>query len=833
MRPGDAARRTRPKAGESLVAGYRPLPGIYDEMVDAGGRVRPHWQRLIAGLGELPREELARRFAVADRALRDSGVFYRVYDEDGGGERPWPLAPLPLVVSAAEWRALARGLKQRAALLEAVLDDAYGPASLVADGALPAALIAGSREFLRPLAGVAPPGGAWLRQYAVDLGRGPDGRWWVLSDRTQAPSGAGYALENRVAVSRALPELFRELEVERLAGFFQAFRAGLAGLVRRDDPRIGLLTPGTLSETYFEHAYLARYLGFLLVEGGDLVVRDDAVYIRTVAGLKRADVLWRRLDADYADPLELNPQSRLGVPGLVDAVRHGSVVIANALGSGFVEARALLGFLPGLARRLTGEDLALPNIATWWCGQPAERDAVLARLDTMAVGPAFEASLPELFDRGMALGSALDTATRARVTATIRRRGADIVGQEVVRLSTMPVWHEGRLEPRPFTLRVFVTRTETGYEVMPGGFCRISSRVDARAVTMQDGGTSADVWVLSDGPVEAVSLLPSPDRSAVRRSTGVLPSRVADNIFWLGRYLERAEATLRVVRALVGRLDAVDPAAAPPVRRLADLLGRWEAAPGKPRPLGLVVTAFAAMTRDDLPGTLPALAAAARGAAASIRERLAPDAWRVLGDLQRLDQSLPAAPTGADLFELANGALRTLSAFAGLAQENMNRHTGWRFLDLGRRIERGIATARFAASFGEEGATFGDLEVLLELADSQITYRSRYLAGLARTPVLDLVLLDPANPRSLAFQIEAIEEHLATLPGGTAAGPLTPPQRIAARLATDLRTADPASLTVEEARAAERALLDLSDEVGARYFSHRGRPEAVAAEELG
>jgi uncharacterized circularly permuted ATP-grasp superfamily protein/uncharacterized alpha-E superfamily protein len=833
MRAGEAARKTKPKAGESLLTGYRPLTGIYDEMVDAEGRIRPHWERLIAGLGELGRDEVARRFGVADRSLRDSGVFYRVYDEEGGGERPWPLAPVPLVIAADEWRALAAGLKQRAEILEAVLADAYGPATLVADGALPAALIAGSREFLRPLAGVAPPGGAWLRHYAVDLGRGPDGRWWVLGDRTQAPSGAGYALENRVAISRALPELFRDLEVERLAGFFQAFRAGLAGLVRRDDARICLLTPGSLNETYFEHAYLARYLGFLLVEGGDLVVRDDAVYIRTVAGLKRADVLWRRLDADYADPLELNPHSRLGVPGLVDAVRHGSVVIANALGSGFVEARALMGFLPSLAHRLAGGELSLPNIATWWCGQRAEREEVLAGLDTMAVGPAFEAALPELFDRGMVLASTLDPAAKACVVAAIRKRGVDLVGQEVVRLSTMPVWRDGRLEPRPFSLRVFVARTENGYEVMPGGFCRISERADARAVTMQDGGSSADVWVLSDAPVEAVTLLTAVDRMPVRRSTGVLPSRVADNLFWLGRYLERAEATLRLVRALVGRLDAVEAATSPTIRRIAELLVDWQAAPAKPRPLGLVITAFAAMTRGDLAGAVPSLTEAARGIASSIRDRLAPDAWRTLMGLQRFDQSLPATPTGADLFELANVALRTLSAFSGLAQENMNRHTGWRFLELGRRIERGVATARFAAAFGGDAASSGDLDVLLELADSQITYRSRYLAGLARTPVLDLVLLDAANPRSLAFQIECIEEHLLALPGAVPGGPLTPPQRTAARLGTELRTADPATFSVADVRACETALLSLSDDVGLRFFSHRGRPEAVVVEELG
>ena len=326
---------------EPLLSGYRPLPGIFDEMVDRDGRVRAHWQPLLAMLAGLGPKELSRRFAAADRHLRDSGVFYRVYEDAAGVERPWPLSHVPLLIDGSEWQALKAGLVQRAELLEAVLADAYGSANLVREGRLPAVVIAGNPEFLRPLVGVAPAGGAHLRFYAVDVGRSPDGHWWVLGDRTQAPSGAGYALENRLALSRAMPEVYRGLKVERLASFFQAFQAELSALNRQDDSRVCVLTPGPMNETYFEHAYLARYLGFLLVEGEDLTVRDDGVFIRTVSGLKRAEVLVRRLDADFADPLELNARSRLGVPGLVQAVRDGTVVIANALGSGVVEARAL------------------------------------------------------------------------------------------------------------------------------------------------------------------------------------------------------------------------------------------------------------------------------------------------------------------------------------------------------------------------------------------------------------------------------------------------------------------------------------------------------------
>src|ERR1700682_5828977 len=343
---------------ERLLSGYRPLAGIFDEMMDAAGHVRPHWRPFLAMLGSLGTDEINRRVAVAYRYLQDSGVFYRVYGDPAGAERPWPLSHMPLIIDPAEWAELESGLIQRVELLELVLKDAYGPATLVRDGLLPAVLIAGNPEFLRPLVGVTPPGGAHLRFYAVDVGRGADGRWWVLGDRTQAPSGAGFVLESPLALQRAIPEVYRGIRVERLAPFFQAFQSALSSFNRQDDSRVCLLTPRPMNDAYFEHAYLARYLGLLLVEGEDLTARDDGVFIRTVSGLKRTEVLLRRLDADFCDPLELNARSRLGVPGLVGAVRDGKVVLANGLGSGVAEGRGMLAFLPALAQAINGSELA-------------------------------------------------------------------------------------------------------------------------------------------------------------------------------------------------------------------------------------------------------------------------------------------------------------------------------------------------------------------------------------------------------------------------------------------------------------------------------------------
>ncbi len=461
------------------------------------------------------------------------------------------------------------GVTQRASLIEALLADVYGSGRLVADGILPAAIVAGNSEYLRPMVGLKPPGGRWMHLYAVDLGRGPDGRWWVLGDRTQAPSGAGYALENRLVMSRAWPERYRNMNVERVAPFFRALRSSLAETAERSQPRICLLTPGPYSETYFEQSYLARYLGFLLAEGDDLVVHQGLTHVRTIAGLKRADVIWRRVDSNYVDPLELNGQSRLGVPGLLSAIRNGHTAVCNMPGSGFAESRALMSFVPTIVNRLMGEDLLIPNIATWWCGDPEAQRNVLANFDSMTIAGAFTSNVPGFETDQQILPANLSSAERARLFEAVEARGIDYVGQEVVRLSTAPAWSDGQLVPRPFVLRVFAAATSNGWHVMPGGFCRIAARPDARAISMDEGVQSADVWVLSSKPVVVETLLPTNEDIKIQRVLGNLPSRAADNLFWYGRYLERAEATLRIVRCLCQRSLEMDLSAGDVSKSLA------------------------------------------------------------------------------------------------------------------------------------------------------------------------------------------------------------------------------------------------------------------------
>ncbi len=799
---------------------YHPLSGIPDELFDATGRPREYWIHFLGDFAEFPEGEFSSRFNLATRHIRDTGVSYRIYGEEN--ERSWPLNPLPLLLGEGEWAQIAAGVEQRANLLEAVLQDLYGDATLLAEGALPAAAVTGSPDFIRAMQGVRPRGGRYMQLYAADLGRGPDGRWWVLDDRAQAPSGAGYALENRLVLSRAYPNLYNAMNVQRLASFFDELRKGLAAAADRADPRICLLTPGPYSETYFEQAHLARYLGFLLVEGDDLVVRDGKVYIRTIAGLKRADVILRRVDADYIDPLELNGGSRLGTPGLVEAIRAGGVAVLNMPGSGVLESKALLGFLPKLCRRLLGEDLKMPNIATWWCGQPLERDLVEGNIGDLAIAPAFDGPGPDgVSTRSHVIGD-LRPEQQAAFYTRFRDRPGDFVGQEVVRLSTTPVLRDGRLQPAPFVLRVYAAATPEGMTIMPGGFCRTSDQLDARAISMGDNARTADVWVLAEKPVERISLLASKDDVKVQRILGHLPSRAADNLFWLGRYLERAEATLRLVRSLCTSLmdsEAALHSTGETLGRLLRLLIGWGALDEEAPHLRAIDAARDALFDQEAFGSVIHLVRAARRTASSMRERLSADFWTLLLNLEsRLLEPERDPISEAGALRQVETALQILAALSGLAQENMNRGAGWRFLDMGRRIERGINTCRLTRILADETATIDDLDLLLDLADSQITYRARYLVGLALRPVRDMVMLDPFNTRSAAFQIFTLKEHLAALPSLLDDGMLEQPNRVLLPLATEIETADAGAFGTRKMLAIEQALMKLSNAIADRYF---------------
>ena len=812
---------TQPALFDAGTHARRWLDGYADDPSDAmRGGDQAAWLGMLEELSAVVGDDLGHARERVQRHAADIGTGFRIIGEEA--ERPWPVSPVPLLIDTTEWRDIERGVIQRASLLETVLNDLYGPATLVERGHLPAALVTGSPYFLRPLVGLVPPGGHHLHFVAIDLGRDPSGEWRVLADHLRTPTGAGYALENRLAVSRTLGGLQGRLNVRRHAPFFAAFRAGLAASCRRTDPRIGLLTPGRYNPSYAEQAHLARYLGLLLVEGEDLAALEDKLYVRTIGGLKRIDALWRRLDPRLLDPLAFDSHSRIGVPGLIDAWAEGNVVLANAPGAGVLESTAFGAFLPQLATRLTGADLILPNIATWWCGQPREAEHVAAELRSMLLSSAFGARTLGLPGDAAAAGSDLDPQQHDALLADLARRPQDYVGQEVVRLSTMPVVIGDRLEPRPFTLRVFAARDGDGsWQVMPGGFARIGEHPDPRAGIMGEGTWSADVCVHGPEPVAPVSLLPAPDSLHIRRNPGTLPSRVADNFFWLGRYLERGEALLAMIRVMLGNSIDADAGAALGEETVGRLVGEIVGAGAAPRPDSLrraELTQLARTAMESRDGgwqSVAAINAHAQRIAGGSRDRLSADMVRLLD---------APFPTYRGLLDRAGALQRRYAAIAGLSAEHMGRTAAWRFHDLGRRVERAGAMARAARAFGMAGASLDDLSTLLDLADSQISYRQRYLTGIARVPVVDLVVLDPGNPRALAFQVETIRDHLACLPVLDDDGMAEPQQNEATALHALVAPQQAATLTADTLNEVERRLARLSEAIAHRYFLQGAEP---------
>ncbi len=788
-----------PKSGKAggaarLLAGYRPLPGAADEVLDADGRMRPVWGPFLDALASLPDGDRAARFARAAQYLRDAGVFFRQYGEGEGAdaERDWPLSPLPVLVSDRDWADIEAGLSQRADLLEAVLADLYGEGRLVADGHLPAQVVARNAEWLRPLVGIRPRDGHFLHFIAFDIARNPDGSWFVLNDRTQAPSGAGFALENRVATSRAFPEVFQASHVHRLADFFRRFRDALDEGRSHRDTRPAILTPGPLNDTYFEHAYIARYLGFTLLEGEDLTVQDGRAMVRTVEGLRAVDVLWRRIDGAYCDPMELDPRSAIGTPGLVAALRAGQLTAVNFPGSGLLETRAFLAFLPRLAPVVLGERLLMPNIATWWCGQAAERAHAEAHLDRMVVGPALEGRLPFAAPHPDLPGDA-DPAIRD----WIAHDPAALVAQERVRLSTAPVWGPGGLEPRPMSLRVFLARTPQGWAVMKGGYARIGRSADASAVAMQAGGSVADVWVVSDTAVPAHSMV---EPGIARPFRSSLPARAADNLFWLGRYVERAETATRLARAWH--------------RRLAE---------SGPSPL---LEALAAHLDDqgiDAEAPAPAIADRldrARSCAGRLRDRFSGDGWQALNRLAALAHRMGGTVRpGDDAARGFSALLRRIAGLAGLVHENMYRSVGWRFLTMGRALERADAMAGALARLAAPGAPEGSLDLAIEFGDSIMTHRRRFPVGIGRDSVIDLLALDDDNPRAILYQLTDLRDQIARLPGEAGRdGPMGDLSRAILTLHTDLAVAHPREVTAAMLGEVSARLGGLSDLLSHRFF---------------
>lgn len=835
----------------NLLSIYPKKTNRFDEMLAEDGVLRPSWQSFFDHLNAATPEQMRHRLNYVRRRILENGVTYNVYADPKGADRPWELDPLPLILSSSEWQEISSAVTQRARLLNAVLVDLYGEQALLRDGALPPALVYGHNGFLWPCQGVKPPGDTWLHLYAADLARSPDGRWWVIADRTQAPSGAGYALENRLIVSRVFPEQFRDLGVQHLADFFRRLQDSLAHWAphesagNRETPLIVLLTPGPYNETYFEHAYLARYLGYPLVEGQDLTVRGDCVYLRTLTGLRRVHAILRRLDDDYCDPLELRGDSALGVPGLLQAVRAGKVLVANALGSGLLESAALPGFLPGACEKLLGEKLAMPSVGTWWCGEPTALAFTIEHLDRLVIKGAFPSQRMD-----PVFGSELKGMQRQEMIARLYARPQAYVAQELVDFSQAPAWstkHDRRLLPRGVALRVYVAATPEGYVVMPGGLTRVSAATNARYISMQRGGSSKDTWVLNKEVFSSFSLLKNQvSKSDLIRSGSNLSSRVVENLYWFGRYAERCDDAARLLRVGLSRLVDAGADEMPALVSAYDLCHALKLLPDvTPSPedecpanctevgTRLLSAICDAEWDDGLVGNIRRLL----WVGTQIRERFSLDNWLALNRLQhQLQRYSKDQPEISDAIAFLDQMLLASSSLAGFAMDNMTRDDGWRFLIIGRRIERLIflsdAISRFLRL--ESTRVPGSIEWLLELTDSIITYRSRYMAQPELLPALDLIVFDNANPHGVVFQLHNLVRYLGRLSRelGVPHDDSLPPA-LARLQAFDLacfenlhisdeRIGEPSAALADVLDEVSQAAATLSDRLAMRYFTHVG-----------
>ena len=779
-----------------LLAHYLAAPDSYDEMLDAARVPRAHWRAMLANLAHEAPDMMRQRLEMVQRQVRENGVSYNVTADLHGKQRPWDLNVLPLILPHEEWSVIEAAVIQRATLLNQILGDVYGKQQMLREGLLPPALIHGHAGFLRPCHDIGHHDDVALHFYAVDLARAPDGKWWVVADRTQAPSGAGYALENRAIISPTFPDLLRELKVQPLTRFFRTMHDSLvhwgrlcaaggdapAPLRDGDMPLIVLLTAGPRTASYYEQAYLARHLGLALVEGGDLTVRDGVVYLKTLAGLQRVHVIMRRVDDEACDPLELN-SSMLGVAGLTQAARRGNVLVANSLGSSLLESGAMLGFLPALSRRLLGEPLKMPSVATWWCGEPAALEAVIEKLDRLVIKPSFSQRA-----QSAVFGKDLDGTAREAFIAGLRANPGDFIAQEVVRLSQAPVWKGGAtpgLQARAIGLRVFACATPNGYVVMPGGLTRVATGPDARVLTMHMGGASKDTWVQARARVEVhrPQHRSITSENLVREDTN-LSSRVAENLLWYGRHAERCDNIGRLLRVALhflfnvrfdqrgaewptvealcihfqlldaGKKPALPPSAQTQSQSLGGLaMSQMQTQTGAPAAIFSDAEIESALLLAVVSPAVPGLARQQRQlhqVAGQLHERFSVDNWRALNRMVQPAVHPGERPSQSAAMTILDDAAASLMMLAGFALDGMTRDLGWRFMSVGRRLER----LQFQSVVLQRALAMdqnGNLEWLLELSDSIITYRARYRAQPEWLPVLDLLLLDETNPRSIVF----------------------------------------------------------------------------------
>jgi uncharacterized circularly permuted ATP-grasp superfamily protein/uncharacterized alpha-E superfamily protein len=759
---------------QNLTRGYFANQSLVDECFGFEGEVKNHWKSLLKNVEHLGLEELRGRQMELLKLLKENGVTYNVYGDTDGLNRPWLLDTLPLLISAAQWRVTERGLKQRAVVLNKILEDLYGERRLLKEGIIPPELIYAHSGFLLPCNKIKQPGANQLILYAADLSRGPDGKVWVLKDRTQAPSGMGYALENRSALSRVLPELFREHKTTKLGGFFNNMMQAFLEIAPqgKEQPRIVLLTPGPRNETYFEHAFLASYMGFTLAQGDDLVARDGFVWIKTVEGLEKVDIILRRVDDSYCDPLELREESHLGIPGLLEVIRKGNVAIANPLGSSILENTGLMAFMHNIFKFFLNEDPVFKMVATWWCGQKKEMDHVIQNIDQLVVK-----KIDRTAGSGTVIGSQLSKAQKEQLIRRIKTEPYLYVGQEEVGFSTAPVFNKEKLDPRYTVLRTFLVASKGGYEIMPGGLTRCSPEKGSFLVSNQDGGIAKDTWVETTVTSAPVSLLHHADL----KRKAVLPSRAAENLYWVGRYSQRVLRTSRFIRIVLRNLSQSgylnggqeSEAQRALLNTVTHLTGTYPGFLEEEENVNVddrLKELHKLICDQEMDGSILCTVNSLIKAMYAVRDRWAVDNWRIIDDIEDAKRKLSVLePEGIrHVFTMLDQLNGSLLSFLEMNRQSMYRGEGWLMYRIGQLIEeltleliqyRALLTFQY-----EESVEFQILEALLVSNQNLSNYRSVYRTYFDIAPALDLLFLNKQNPISILSQLEQLLKFINQLP---------------------------------------------------------------------
>jgi uncharacterized circularly permuted ATP-grasp superfamily protein/uncharacterized alpha-E superfamily protein len=843
----------------SLFENYFSDSYSYNELLGDDGSLRPNWQTFFDAFSELGPTQIQERAQDILRFLKENGVTYNVYGDSTNHSRPWHLDIIPFMISESEWKKIEAGLIQRATLFDLILKDLYGERLLIKEGLLPLDLIYNHAGFLRQCSGIKLPGNRNLILYSADMARSPDGKIWVLNDRTQAPSGSGYALENRLAIARILPELFSGLKVRHLSPYFIALRNSMQSFAPSgsQNPRVVILTPGPHNETYFEHSYLSSYLGYTLVQGEDLMVKDNHVWLKTIGGLEKVDVIIRRVDDNYCDPLELKEDSRLGVSGLLQAVRSGNVAIANPLGSSVLENPGLMGFLPRISRKLLGEDLKLPTIATWWCGEKPAMKYVLENIKSLVIKKIFKES-----QRSTSVnGAELSRENIEKLKLDIQANPYLYVGQERISFSSTPSLINGRIEPRNVLFRSFLVGNENTYTCMTGGLGRTSADPGNFVISNQLGGFSKDTWIISPEPGYTLSS----NRDVLKTKTpvvsGVLPSHTAENLFWVGRYAERVLGNARFQRTVMQfvvegnrlQFDSDIKTEEYLLKALTAYTCTWPGFTG-PKAAQHFANPWNELTdilfNIERPGSLSYNFSLFTNAVNTVRDHWSTDTWRVLKGMEdEWGEAAKSQLTNFRMIGALDNLITSMVAFIGLNRESISREQGWILLDTGRKMEQSLLLiSMLQATITEtlpEEVEYNLQEAVLKSHETLMNFRYKYKVHIQLPLVLDLMLLDPNNPRSLIYQLERLRAYLSGLPKTEQSGhSLEKHERLILEAFTMLKLADKSQWTVPDAKTGtykelsdllsdlNTLLLAIPDVISRKYFKHaQGQKQLFAIED--